>query len=94
MVIGGLAIDFGAAVRKLNGQGAVLNFFKQLQNSANRHWGRLNFGGWPARGASVHDQLVLEMTVEEACARETPCCGGSGLVKKGTRLSHRSKACQ
>jgi hypothetical protein len=34
---GGFPKDFGAAVWKLNGEGAMLHFFEELQNSADGH---------------------------------------------------------
>ena len=68
---GGLAKYFGAPVGKLNRQSAVLHFFKQMQYFANGHGRRLNFKWGAVRRTGIHDQLILEMIVEGACARVT-----------------------
>ena len=68
---GGFPKNFGAAIWKLNRQRAMLHFFEQLQDTADGHRRRLNIRRRAAGGTGVHVQLVLEIAVEGACARET-----------------------
>jgi len=58
------AINFRAPIGELNGQGAVLDFFKQLKHTARGHGCRLDGHRCAGRRGGVHVQRDLEVKVE------------------------------